>query len=284
MSAAIPIGLSLPADPSGGTSHAPTRLQFEFVVGGSTHCLRLALDLTQRTQARIASAAVRGAFHEPEVARFLFSVLEPGDTHVEVGAHVGVGALLAAAAVGPDGLVLAFEAERANHRRVLDHVAANGFGQVEACNEALLDQKGQARLLLDAGDDARHALATGAVARPAMVQPVRATTLDARLPALRQRRVRVIRFDCSGAELLAIRGGAEALRVLEVPYLLVRVDPEALEAMGASELGLRAELRERGYDGYWLRPDPYGLVPFEPRVEVGRDGPFHAVFARGAVL
>lgn len=284
MSAAIPIGFALPAEAPGGSVRAPTRLEFEFVAGGATHCLRLALDLSQRTQARIASAAVRGAFHEPEVARFLFSVLRPGDAHVEVGAHVGYGTLLAAAAVGPDGLVLAFEPERANHRRLLDHAAVNGFGQVEACNEALLDEKGQARLRLDAEDDACHALVTGTVSGRAQVQPVRVATLDARLPALHRRRVRVIRFDCGGAELLAIQGAAEALRRLQVPYLLVRVDPEALAAMGASELGLRAELQDRGYDGYWLRADPYGLVPFEPRVEAGADGPFHAVFARGPVL
>ena len=47
--------------------------------------------------------------HEPHIGDFLKYYIKPGDTFIDVGAHVGYFTCLGAQAVGTTGLVLAFE-------------------------------------------------------------------------------------------------------------------------------------------------------------------------------
>lgn len=55
-----------------------------------------------------------GKSHDTEIrlARFLCTLLRPGDTFIDVGAHFGYYSLLASYLLGPDGRVVSFEASR----------------------------------------------------------------------------------------------------------------------------------------------------------------------------
>ena len=52
---------------------------------------------------------------------FIASVLEPGDTCVDVGANIGLITLLSAVSVGPNGLVVAFE----QHPKIFAYLRGN---------------------------------------------------------------------------------------------------------------------------------------------------------------
>lgn len=67
---------------------------------------------------------------EPHIMAILQRHLKPGDTYVDIGANVGVMAFTAAAAVGPQGRVLAFEPHPDNIRHFLAGVNVNGFEHV----------------------------------------------------------------------------------------------------------------------------------------------------------
>ena len=67
---------------------------------------------------------------EPHIIAILQRNLKPGDTYVDIGANVGVMAFTAAAAVGPQGRVLAFEPHPDNIRHFLAGVEVNGFTNV----------------------------------------------------------------------------------------------------------------------------------------------------------
>src|SRR4051812_47172583 len=56
--------------------------------------------------------------YEPAVARVMRAVLEPGDTAIDVGAHVGLHSLYAAALVGRTGSVVAVEPNHAVAERL----------------------------------------------------------------------------------------------------------------------------------------------------------------------
>lgn len=96
---------------------------------------------------RSASSALytggRPDYHEME---FMAHFLRPGDGFVDVGANIGVYALLAASFVGQDGRVDAFEPVPIAFDRLRENVALNGLGQVHAHQVALGASAGTARI------------------------------------------------------------------------------------------------------------------------------------------
>jgi len=67
---------------------------------------------------------------EPHIIAIIQRYLKPGNTFVDIGANIGVMSFTAAAAVGPNGRILAFEPHPDNIRHFLAGVAANGFHNV----------------------------------------------------------------------------------------------------------------------------------------------------------
>src|SRR5208283_2402730 len=54
-----------------------------------------------------------GAAYEPQVRKCLTVILRPGDTFVDIGAHIGFFSMIASSLVGSSGKVYAFEANSA---------------------------------------------------------------------------------------------------------------------------------------------------------------------------
>jgi FkbM family methyltransferase len=79
----------------------------------------------------------------------LLDELRPGDRFADVGAHIGLYALLAARRVTPGGRVLAIEADPANHARLGENVRRNAALAVETVCVAVSDTEGSAHLTLD---------------------------------------------------------------------------------------------------------------------------------------
>ena len=81
-----------------------------------------------------------GKTHDSEIrlARLLLETLRPGDDFVDVGAHFGYFALLAAQLVGPAGRVRAYEASASTYAVLAANVAA--LPQVQACHQAVSDR------------------------------------------------------------------------------------------------------------------------------------------------
>ena len=71
-----------------------------------------------------------GQLYEPETSLPVDLLLQPGDTFIDIGGHVGLYSMLAAGLVGPTGRVYVFEPERANYAHLLTHIALNNFHHV----------------------------------------------------------------------------------------------------------------------------------------------------------
>lgn len=81
----------------------------------------------------------------------LLGELRPGDVFVDVGAHIGLYALVAARHVAPGGRVLAIEADPANHGRLVENVRRNPSMSVATACIAVSDTEGRACLALNTG-------------------------------------------------------------------------------------------------------------------------------------
>lgn len=179
------------------------------------------------------------------LARYLRSLVDSGDTVVDGGANVGLMTLPLAAAVGPSGRVISFEPSTGTRALLKANVALNAFGNVTIRGEALSDQDGVVRFeeLEPGAGVASIAYGDRAGTR------VPAMTLDS---AIGDAAVRLIKLDLEGAEVMALEGAREILR-LQRPLIVLEVEPERLAQAGQSVGALRAYTVEMGYEASALR-------------------------------
>ncbi len=188
--------------------------------------------------------------HEPATTRAIHSLLEPGMTFVDVGAHVGYYTVLGAKRVGITGRVYAFEPANQN----LHHLKINTekFAQVEIIPAAVSDVSGSAPLYLD------HSSTHSLMIRHQRSINVPTVTLDDFFSSRGWPRVDVVKMDIEGGEPRALRGGAQFFArfpssALIVEYAPILLGPESSEFLGT--------LRDFGFT-YRFLPDhvPLNLI------------------------
>jgi FkbM family methyltransferase len=189
------------------------------------------------------------AGYEPETIGAFFSLAERSECTIDVGAHVGLYALLAAHAA-PAGRVLAIEPVPATLQRLRRNVALNGLQNVECLGVAASDAAGEATMHIprnslipcSAGISA-ESFRSWADKYSAIV--VKTETLDRLVEARSFHRVDLLKIDTEGTEACILRGSRRVLQehrptiiceVLEGAY-----SPGALETL-LVPLGYRFEL------------------------------------------
>jgi FkbM family methyltransferase len=191
---------------------------------------------------------VRGRYEREEI-EFALGVLKPGDTAIDVGAHVGFFTMQMAAAVGPSGAVYAFEPFGPNADLLERSLAENGFGDHVTFQRAAVGlESGSATLTFPAetlNSGGAYLLREGTQALAGNQSTrVPVVALDDLTPA---RRVRFIKMDVEGAEPQVIRG-ARRLLERDRPVILSELHPAQLgRASGVTPGEFLAQLRAIGY-------------------------------------
>lgn len=106
---------------------------------------------------------ILGGSYEPEQTRLFEEHVRPGDTVLDVGAHVGYYTVLSAVLAGERGAVWAFEPNPANARFLRRHAEINGLRQVRVTQAAVADANGTARFGFGRGSGTGHLAADGEV-------------------------------------------------------------------------------------------------------------------------
>ena len=211
---------------------------------------------------------------EPALFAFLKHTIRPSDVILDVGAFVGIYAVLAARWSGPRGRVVAFEPTPSSAEVARRHFAFNGLEpeRVQLVEAAVSDRAMRAPLhQYDA-----HAMpyvnslaaAVDTDARPATVD-VTVVTID---EVCRDLKVvpTVIRMDVQGAEIQALRGARATIRSAARLSLVVEMHPQCWPAFGVNQQDARDTLDDLGLTA---RPLVEGDMLF------GRDT--HAVLSPG---
>lgn len=171
-----------------------------------------------------------GRGRERAVMASMAHLIQPGDTVVEVGGHIGYISLYLADLVGPDGRVFVFEPSPQNLQYLQRNVAHAPQVTVVQC--AVSDRIGQASfytedlsgqnstLVRDYGNLAQNASNAFRQATYSETR-VKTTTLDA---FVEERGIRpsFVKIDIEGAELLALHGMSRCLESYR-PQLMVEV-------------------------------------------------------------
>jgi FkbM family methyltransferase len=185
---------------------------------------------------------------DPDDGAAMSAALAPGMTVVDVGAHVGYFALLAARCVGPEGKVLAVEPAPGNFALLRANVERAGADHVRTVNAAAWRDEGRVELLLSAentGDNRVVGVApkAGALGAATTVS-VPAVKLD---DLLAGERVDFVLLDTQGSERAVVEGMLETI-ARDRPRLQVEFWPEGIRAMGDDPAELLSFYSGLGYE------------------------------------
>lgn len=217
---------------------------------------RMHLDLEDAEQRKVYFF---GHYHERYEAALVASLLDPGEVFWDVGANVGYFSLVAAAAVGDTGQVIAFEPGAASLERLTANVALNPYKNLRIFNLAVAGAAGEATLYRADGIADSSASLFSAAAGAAAGEVCRTVALDSLLKTEELRPPDFLKLDVEGAELAALKGAAGILADFS-PLLLVEMEEKNLVAAGASKGAIQAFLTEFGYQAAHLRKGRWHLI------------------------
>jgi FkbM family methyltransferase len=216
-------------------------------VGGA----RFACDLSDT----IAHEAYFTGIYEPPVTRVVQAYLSGGAVCVDAGANWGYFTLVAAAAVGAAGRVIALEPDPRMRDALEENVDLNGFVQVATLAVAAASHEGRGRLAGYADSSANRGVSRLADANASgPVFDVRCATIDDLTADVR--RVDLLKIDVEGAEYDVLRGMRDGLASSRYGAIVLELHPELLRARGVSPAACIDLLRDAGYEGWTIDVSP----------------------------
>jgi FkbM family methyltransferase len=189
------------------------------------------------------------------------AALKPGMTVLNVGAHVGYFALVAAQCVGPKGRVLAIEASPENYALLAANVKRVDATQVAPVHAAAWRESGELELRLSSSNTGDHRVYDVGEDRPAV--PVPALALDELLDE--EQRLDFVLLDTQGSERAVLEGMRRALGRWH-PRLQVEFWPEGISEFGDEPVSMAAFYTELGYAMAILNEDG-SIHPVEDAAE-----------------
>jgi FkbM family methyltransferase len=244
---------------------APSGGRFTSWLAGDAGGARFACDLGDQISREVGLTGL----YEPPVTRVVQQHVRSRGTVVDVGANWGYFTLLAAAAVGPEGVVFALEPDPRQFDRLSRNVSANGFGQVSALQAAASAEEGRLSLVgYDEGQANRGVSRVAGPSAPGLRFDVRATSVDLLTAACPE--VDLVKIDVEGAEDAVLAGMRDGLSARRYRALVLELHPDLLRAKGVDPASCVATLRDLGYGGWTidLGPDAYRRA-LNPAVDVG---------------
>lgn len=232
--------------------------------------IKLSLDVSQMSQRIMFEEFTGGRLYEGETSHFLGNILAPGDTFIDIGAHVGYFSMLASALVGPTGRVYSFEPEASNYAHLLEHIEMNGATNMIPNFMAVGAAPGIAQFHVNADNDGGHALwdvGQHPFNQQSRVKPmtrrVCLTSLDHYFAGREVGNLKAIKMDAEGAEHTILNGAQQVFARTGVPFIISEINRFGLEVMGTTEMRLRRTMSDLGYETYLFQPGQLQLQKLE---------------------
>jgi FkbM family methyltransferase len=204
------------------------------------HGLRLRLDLQNWADRR---SYFNGRYYQPDISRLLETLLQPGDQYVDVGANIGMTALLAHSRIGSGGKGLAFEPNPAAFARLKDHFALNGITNFQLVPCALADRE-SVQVLYVPLDDLLLGTIVPEKAEGTRVE-IRTVPADPYVVGFNSATPTLIKIDVEGYEVQVLQGLRSLLAWPDV-MLVIEIADAKLRRAGHSRDELHALLASYG--------------------------------------
>jgi FkbM family methyltransferase len=204
------------------------------------HGLRLRLDLQNWADRR---SYFNGRYYQPDISRLLETLLQPGDQYVDVGANIGMTALLARSRIGSEGKGLAFEPNPAAFARLKDHFELNRIANFQLVPCALADRE-SVQVLYVPLDDLLLGTIVPEKAEGTRVE-IRTVPADPYVVGFDPSTPTLIKIDVEGYEVQVLQGLRSLLAWPDV-MLVIEIADAKLRRAGHSRDELHALLASYG--------------------------------------
>lgn len=195
---------------------------------------------------------VRLGDYEPEVSHVIRKHLRTGMAMIDIGANIGWFTMLAAAIVGPSGVVLAVEPNARNVRLLEASRRLNGFENVTVIQAAAGSVVGLLALHTSHSNGTTSAPSED-VAALLEAETVASLPVDLLTPV--GRRIDLIKIDVEGAEYLALMGLRKTLELWR-PMIVSEFSPDLMpDISGVSGEAYLRFLADLGYEISVIEPD-----------------------------
>ena len=242
----------LPRGQYGLLAIAPDSGRFEARLSRDAGSARFQCDLADQ----IAKEAFFSGLYEPPVTRVVQRFAAPGATIVDVGANWGYFTLVAAAAVGPAGRVIALEPEPRLFEALDRNVRLNRFEHVTTAGVAASSTEGTLTLAGYRDDDANRGVSRvidGGSAEGPIFRVV-ATTIDTATAACP--RVDLVKIDVEGAEDAVLAGMQAGLSAGRYRAVVLELHPDLLRARGVDPEACLRRFLDARYAGWTIDCSP----------------------------
>jgi len=183
--------------------------------------------------------------YEPQALDALKRNIAPGAVILDVGANVGISAMMMARWCGTEGHIYAFEPSPAPKKLLAEHLRLNGLAdRVTICDFALSDAEGMATFYAS-GISGKSALSDANIDQKVEAVKVPVTTIDAYCEA-KKITPSLIKIDVEGFEFSVLNGARKTLKEAR-PSLLIELHPMFWPALGIDTLWATRLLRELNY-------------------------------------
>lgn len=176
----------------------------------------------------------------------LYSLINPGDTVLDIGANLGEVSLNAAKMVGDAGKVFAFEPFPATFRKLQENAELNCFTNLCLVNKALGSETTTLTMFSpQAGNEGMNRISPEATFGSSETL-VDVMPLDDFADAEELKKIDLIKLDVEGFEMYVLKGAIRSLKKFR-PKLFVEVTDEYLTEQGSSASELIEFLLEQDY-------------------------------------
>jgi FkbM family methyltransferase len=212
----------------------------------------------------------------PDDIRLFQEHLHPGDVVIDVGANIGHHSVVFSKLVGPEGLVIAIEAQRLFYQLVHANALLNRRGNIVPIHAAAGEAEGAVNMHPINYDGHTNFGALGVNAAGIVYavegEAVPCHRLDQLLPGhVGGRRVSFVKIDVQAYELFVLRGMDAILRS-DRPTIFAEISPYWMRKAGYEFTEIYTLLRDHGYDlihrqGLDLGPNGYPEIPEDSEFE-----------------
>lgn len=203
------------------------------------------------------------ADYEPETFRFFRENVRPGNTVLDIGAHIGLFSVVTARLVGKSGKVYAFEPTKFTRSVLSEVVGLNGVADiVEVRPEAVAEKRG-VTTFFDTGDAISNANSLVKTFRSKEGVEVPVTTVDEFVKD-KGLKVDCLKIDVEGVELDLLKGARETIMSMR-PAMRLGLHPPAIRDNGQDlediwsileEYRLRPEMNRKVVEREWFCSQP----------------------------
>ncbi len=211
-----------------------------------THRLLMRLDLQNWSDRR---AYFSGRYYQPDICRVLETLLQPGDQYVDVGANVGMTALLACSRIGASGKGVAFEPNPVAFARLHEHFAMNGVTNFELVPRAVADCE-SVQWLFVPNDEMLLGTLVPETHEGTRVE-VRTEPVDRYVATFDPAKPTLIKIDVEGYEVQVLRGLGSLIARPNV-MIVTEIADAKLQRAGHSREELHAFLADHGYAAHTI--------------------------------